>query len=127
MVMSQRKTIAVDLDATLAEYDQWQGVEHIGEPLEGAVEFVEALDRLGAVVIHTTRVRGDGNTPPEVAAQIVQDWLRKHGFRYTSIWVGVGKPIAAAYVDDRAVELPHNPNAREYKMALCSVHDLLQE
>ena len=41
-------------------------------------------------------------TPGETFKRIVE-WLDEHGFSYTDVWCGVGKPPAVAYVDDRAV------------------------
>lgn len=90
-------TIAVDLDGVLAEYDVWRGPEHIGEPIAGAREFMHGLQVLtqSEVVVHTTREDKD----------FVDAWLDKHGFGELGIKVhrGGGKPIAVAYVDDRAV------------------------
>jgi 5'(3')-deoxyribonucleotidase len=95
-----RPTICVDLDATLADYSQgWLGIEHIGDPIPGAVEFVRALSKFADVVIHTARVRDD----EQAAKDRVAEWLKSHKFPYYSIHVGRGKPIACAYVDDRAV------------------------
>ena len=31
--MSTSGTIAVDLDGTLARYDGWKGIDHIGDPI----------------------------------------------------------------------------------------------
>lgn len=49
--------IGVDLDGTLAQYDRWRGVEHIGEPIEPMVERVKAWLAAGVEVrIFTARV-----------------------------------------------------------------------
>lgn len=49
--------IAVDLDATLAEYDGWQGPEHIGKPVPKMLERVLAWLKEGAEVrIFTARM-----------------------------------------------------------------------
>jgi hypothetical protein len=34
------KTVAVDLDATLATYEGWRGIQHIGDPRPGAANFL---------------------------------------------------------------------------------------
>lgn len=100
-----RKHVAVDLDGVLAQYDHWRGIEHIGDPIPGAQEFCRKLSEFADVLIHTTRLSPDVNkgVPQQVLADIVIAWLKKHGFPPCGLWVGPGKPIAAAYVDDRAV------------------------
>ena len=49
--------IGIDLDGTLAEYDGWKGVEHIGKPIPSMVERVKAWIIEGKDVrIFTARV-----------------------------------------------------------------------
>jgi len=51
--------IAVDLDGTLARYDGWKGIEHIGEPIAPMVERVKRwLSEGREVRIFTARVDG---------------------------------------------------------------------
>lgn len=51
--------IGVDLDGTLAHYDQWRGIEHIGAPIAPMVERVKRWIAEGrAVKIFTARVDG---------------------------------------------------------------------
>ena len=101
-----RKTVCVDLDGVLASYkDGWKGVDHFGDPIPGAVEFTKALAAKCDVVIHTCRCNPEVNKP-EAASLLgnrVRAWLDEHGFAYHDVFTGTGKPIAAAYVDDRAV------------------------
>jgi len=103
-----KKSVAVDLDGVLAQYDGWKGVEHIGDPIPGAVQFTKQLQEIARVVIFTTRTNADPkiserNESVEMLTQRVKLWLDAHGFAYDEIYVGQGKPLAAAYVDDRAV------------------------
>ena len=122
-----RKTVCVDLDGVLAAYDKWRGIEHFGEPLPGAVEFTIRLGQFSNVLIFTGRCRekqadcaelGYGkNDDLRSAAELqklVADWLNKHGFHYDGIWTAPGKPIAAAYVDDRSVVCRPQENNPEY-------------
>lgn len=105
--MSLKKTICIDLDGVLADYSKgWQGVEVIGDPIPGAVEFTQALAQKYRVVIYSTRCKGklfNRDEDPEKLAGILKTWLDRHGFAYDEIDIGQGKPIAIAYVDDRAV------------------------
>jgi hypothetical protein len=49
--------IGVDLDGTLAEYDEWKGVDHIGKPIPKMVERVKTWLAAGKNVrIFTARI-----------------------------------------------------------------------
>lgn len=70
--------IAVDLDATLAYYDQWRGAAHIGEPIPLMAQRV--TDWLAAgreVVIFTARAAPD-NPEAKVSIAAIQDWTETH-------------------------------------------------
>lgn len=100
------KTVCVDLDGVLAQYDGWKGVEHIGDPIPGAREFLSALKALPAkVVIHTTRTNTMSNqgVPGTKLLFLVEEWLKKHDMPHDTVATAEGKPLAVAYVDDRAV------------------------
>lgn len=73
--MSSLGWIGVDLDGTLAHYDRWRGIDHIGEPITAMVRRVqEWLDKGQAVKVFTARV-ADGD---DVARGFIQDWCFKH-------------------------------------------------
>ncbi len=103
--------VAVDLDGVLADYSQgWQGLDKIGPPIPGAVEFTHELGRLGyRVVIHTCRcsisaqaeLTGIRETLPYLVAP-VRNWLIRHEFYFNEIHTDMGKPLASAYIDDNA-------------------------
>jgi hypothetical protein len=115
----RKKSVAVDLDATLITYDRWVGQDHFGSPRPGAAEFMASLREKYHVVVHTTRT----STGPEVGRagdcteelrDLVATWLDAHGIVYDEVWCRPGKPIAVAYVDDRAVKVPKNPVAVDW-------------
>lgn len=100
-----RKTIAVDVDGVLSTYDGWRGLEHFGDPIPGSIEFIKQLAEFADILIFTTRCctelgRGYG---PEILKKMVKEWLDKHGYVYHDIWIGQGKPICSALIDDRAI------------------------
>lgn len=102
----RRHKVAVDLDGVCAEYSGWQGVDHIGLPIPGAVDFVNKLAEAYDVVIHTSRcntANREVDYTPDQLAERVKKWLDLHEFKYHEIYTGQGKCIASAYVDDRAV------------------------
>lgn len=47
--------IGVDLDGTLAKYDQWRGVQHIGDPVPLMVDRAVQVEENTGVVIGRTR------------------------------------------------------------------------
>ncbi len=123
----KRKTVCIDLDATLARYDRWRGVEHIGDPIPGAQAFVAAVNEFADVVIFTTRMNAEVNSSHSVCdlGQRIHDWLASHKFPSVGIWCGQGKPLAAAYVDDRAVICrPMRDDVYDYDRALAEVRAL---
>ena len=123
-----KQTVAVDLDAVLAQYEKWEGVETIGDPVEGAQEFTETLAKQGwRVLVYTTRCSVDvneGHTEEELK-KIVQAWLDTHQFWYDEIYSGRGKPIATAYVDDRSVICRPQENPKAFEAAVDYIKKVL--
>lgn len=79
--------IGVDLDGTLARYDGWKGVDHIGEPIPAMVERVKQwLAKGKCVKIFTARMHGHGvpvlggETPNARTDALtpIQEWCKKH-------------------------------------------------
>jgi len=122
------KSICIDLDATLAEYNGWKGVENIGQPLAGSVEFVNELAEKGyRIIIYTARLSPASNPrhgEQQIALKYITDWLDKHNFRWHDIYVGLGKPQAIAYVDDRAVSCRPQEDSNAYQHALTQIEKL---
>lgn len=110
-----RPRVCVDLDGVLAQYDGWKGLDFTGDPIPGAVEFTRRLAEFAEIVIYTTRCtvephRDELHEPTRPASDLaprlmhnVKYWLDKHKITYHEIFIGQGKPIASAYIDDRAV------------------------
>ena len=98
--------IGVDLDGTLAHYDGWQGVSHIGAPIPAMVERVQRwLEEGREIRIFTARV----SHPDQVnaATGAIRAWCSDH--------IGVVLPITNVkdYAmielwDDRAVQVVTN-------------------
>lgn len=125
-----RKTVCVDLDGVLAHYEGWKGAGHIGEPRPGAKEFMAELIRFAKVVVFTTRAKADFEDRPEGAtpeslARLVGDWLCGHSIDHDEVYCGQGKPMAVAYVDDRAVPIVSNPEPTDFAAALDAVRVLM--
>lgn len=119
-----KKVVAVDVDGVLADYSKgWQGVDHIGDPIPGAVEFTRALSQVFDVLIYTTRCCEEINKPERahLLENRVRRWLDKHGFEYSAIWASQGKPIASFYVDDKAICCRPQEDERAFEVTLVKI------
>lgn len=82
-----------DLDGTLAKYDGWKGIDHIGEPVKPMVDLIKKMHEEGKVVkILTARIAphkledgavgesyitipdGEGGAKRNYAHQFINDW-----------------------------------------------------
>jgi hypothetical protein len=69
--------IGVDLDGTIAHYDNWRGIEHIGYPIPLMVDRVKAWVAAGQEVrIFTARVANDD---PAAVRGYIWAWLLEQG------------------------------------------------
>lgn len=101
--------IGVDLDGTLAHYDGWKGVEHIGEPVPKMLARVRRWLREGREVrIFTARVTDDGThgSSPVAARAYIEAWLHEHDLhRNTSEAEAVHKlPLMVTNIKDFAMD-----------------------
>jgi hypothetical protein len=128
-----RPTVCLDLDGVLVDRTYARGGEELGDPIDGAVDFTRALAEQADIVIHTARLGGRSAGASAGAAQAeqrrieerIRAWLDQHGFAYKEIAMDVGKPIAAAYVDDRGVSCrPMDDGPRAFEEALAAVRRL---
>lgn len=113
--MSTSGTILVDLDGTLAKYDGWQGVDHIGEPIKPMLDRVKEWMKQGITVkIFTARVSSEIFIDTDDKAMQVQSirdpiekWCEKHlGQKLPITCV---KDFAAVEIwDDRARQVETN-------------------
>lgn len=106
--------IGVDLDGTLAMYDKWRGIEHIGDPIPAMVTRVKRwLDDGNEVRIFTARVTDADERDERVISDSpqtrhhIEQWCLKH--------IGIILPITnvkdfgmAELWDDRAVQVEAN-------------------
>jgi len=94
--------IGVDLDGTLAYYDQWRGISHIGAPIAPMVSLVRRyLARGQEVRIFTARVGDPGYAAP------IQAWCEKHIGRVLPI-TNVKDFACIMLYDDRAIQVVQN-------------------
>jgi len=130
---TKRRRICLDLDGVLAEYNGWEGSDHIGPPIPGALEFARSIAKLADIVIFTGRCSdeaGDrdvvkGLTPGQMRIRVV-DWLEKHGFPFADVYIGQGKPRVAAFIDDRAIRCSPQSDPSAFEEAQAALRSLLK-
>ncbi len=94
--------IGVDLDGTLAQYDGWQGPDHIGEPIPAMAERVkEWLGQGIEVRIVTARATVVEQIQP------VNAWCLKHFGRYFPVTFSKDFAMMELW-DDRCVQVMPN-------------------
>ena len=99
MANNSRRTIAVDFDGVIAEYDGYKGAGVLGNPRPDVVEALRVLNGEGwKIVIHTTRGQ------KEIAAYLEQHGIPCDEVNRNSDYQTQGpKPVADVYWDDRAL------------------------
>ncbi len=103
---SDKKVLGVDLDGTLAYYDDWKGIEHIGEPIPKMLARVKQWLKEGKTVrIITARAE-----EPK-AIKYIEEWLEKHGIGGLEITNKKSKDVIELW-DDRAVQVEPNTGER---------------
>lgn len=92
----RRKTIAVDFDGVLHGYSRgWQGGVIYDPPKPGAGDALALLHQRFDLVIFTAR--------EEATHEQVWAWLHKYNLAAFIKEVTNRKPMAAVYIDDRAI------------------------
>ena len=121
------KTVCVDLDGTLAQYDGWKGLDHIGDPIHGAKEFLHELKSIPVrVVIWTTRTNSDLNkeSTDKLKARVIE-WLNRHNLPFDDVSTDEAKLLCLAFVDDRAITCRPQDGIYTYRTALHQIKGLL--
>lgn len=129
--MSSRGWIGVDLDGTLASYQGWCGLTHIGEPIPAMVERVKHWLQDGLTVkIFTARVycpqpasvvdaisyikRAD---EVQIAAAAIEAWCEKHLGQRLAITCMKDYDMVELW-DDRCVQVLTNTGQRADEVPL---------
>jgi hypothetical protein len=97
-----KKSIAVDLDGTLAIFDGWRGISYIGEPIDSVVERAYQKEKEGyEIVIYTARANDSRSIP------IIRNWLRNHNLPNWRITDKKDSSMKEIW-DDLAIRVPRN-------------------
>ena len=105
---NEEEWIAFDLDGTLAKYDGWKGIEHIGEPIASTVLIARLLNWMGKKVkILTARAAPRDGDDGSKARAYVEAWCEQHlGFKPEVTHLKDASMVAL--FDDRAVAVEPN-------------------
>lgn len=114
--------VAVDLDGTLAEYDEWKGEDHFGALRRGAKKALENFRNSGYTIIINT-CRGD------VAK--IRKWLEDNDLPFDHInenpdqpdGVNPAKIFADVYIDDKAI----NAKEKDWRKIEKETHNILKD
>lgn len=103
--------IGVDLDGTLAHYDGWRGLVHIGEPVEAMLARVRRWLAEGREVrIMTARVSGSPESAG-IARTAIEGWCFEHLGQVLQITNSKDFDMLELW-DDRAVQVVPNTGLR---------------
>jgi hypothetical protein len=105
-------SIYVDLDGTLAHYDQWRGMEHIGEPVPAMLTRVrEWLGRGKTVKVFTARMSAESYRDRMAFLFAFQAWCDKHELPRLEVTATKGFD-GEEFWDDRAIRVEANTGRR---------------
>jgi hypothetical protein len=94
--------IGIDLDGTLAHYDIWRGIEHIGEPIKPMIKFVKDLVSQGKKIkIFTARTTNKDTIP------YIHKWLKANDLPEFEVTNKKDFGMIMLY-DDRCVQVVTN-------------------
>lgn len=95
--------IGVDLDGTLAEYNDWIGIHHIGKPIAPMIERVQVWINEGKKVKIFTARASEGSA----AIGFIHAWLDKQGLPKLEV-TNVKDYGMTALWDDRCISVETN-------------------
>lgn len=100
-----QSTLCIDFDGVIHDHNLgFHDGTIYGEPIKGSLEALKELSLKYKIIIFTCKARPDrplinGKT----GAELVWEWLDKHNVQQFVSKVTATKPIASAYIDDKAI------------------------
>lgn len=112
-----KRVIAVDLDGTLAHYDGWKGIYHIGHVIPEVANAISDAQASGAEVwIFTARVSDPDDH--NLASDAIAKWLVENKINVSGI-SAVKHKFFTEFWDDRAIQVIKNKGI--FVMDPCSI------
>ena len=88
-----KRTICIDFDGVIAEYNGWKGPDFLGNPKNGAKDFLDRLKVNGfKIIIFTIRPK-----------EKILEWFKRYNFHLPNFITNVKIP-AFVYIDDRGLK-----------------------
>lgn len=104
----QKDWVGFDFDGTLAQYDGWKGVDHLGEPIPSMVERLKNYLKQGMEVrIFTARISEGEERGDSQAAARIKEWCVKHIGQELPVTNVKDHGLVNLY-DDRAIAVEPN-------------------
>lgn len=98
----EKKTICVDFDGVIAQYDGFKGNDIFGDPIDGVQSAMEVLKKKEfTIIIFTTRTASSKLKKYLNDNHITYDYINENPDQPKGS--NSGKPIADIYLDDRAI------------------------
>ena len=102
------KWFGFDLDGTLAEYNGWKGIDHIGNPIKGTVGYAKSLHDSGRQVkIFTARVAESDQEKRAIAREHIEKWCEKN-LGFVPEVTNVKDKLMETCFDDRSIQVIPN-------------------
>lgn len=98
-------TLCIDFDGVIHDHSLgFHDGTIYGEPIKGSLEALKELSLKYKIIIFTCKARPDRPlVNGKTGAELVWEWLDKHNVQQFVSKVTATKPIASAYIDDKAI------------------------
>ncbi len=118
--------ICVDLDGVLCQPATGSRRANFGEPHDGAADFMQELATKAEIIIFTSRLNVADDREKSEIKGLIETWLKENRIPFDEVYSGSGKPLATAFVDDRAVSCrPEDDGVAAFSAALKGIEKLL--
>lgn len=100
-----QSTLCIDFDGVIHDHNLgFHDGTIYGEPIKGSLEALKELSLKYKIIIFTCKARPDRPlVNGKTGAELVWEWLDKHNVQQFVSKVTATKPIASAYIDDKAI------------------------
>lgn len=104
--------IGVDLDGTLAVYDGWRGIDHVGDPVPDMfMRVLKWLSEHKDVRIFTARIAVADEQERSIIIGYIHDWCVRHGLPKLPVTNEKDFGMVELW-DDRCVQIVPNTGKR---------------
>lgn len=100
-----KNTLCIDFDGVIHNHNLgFHDGTIYGEPIRGSLEALKELSHKYKIIIFTCKARPDRPlVNNKTGTELVWEWLEKYNVQQYVSEVTATKPIATAYIDDKAI------------------------